>query len=140
MSGSVNRVIILGNLGQDPEIRHTQDGTAVANLSVATSQTWKKDGERRERTEWHRCTLWRKLAEIADKHLQKGSKVYLEGAIETHKWQDQNGQDRYTTEIVLRGYDGKLVMLGDGKRQEDSNTGGGSSAPPPPNLDDDLPF
>ncbi|MCK7461179.1 MAG: single-stranded DNA-binding protein [Sphingobacterium sp.] len=97
----VNRVIIVGNLGGDPEIRHTQGGDAVATLSVATSETWKdKSGEKQERTEWHRVVMWRRLAEIAQQYLRKGSKVYLEGKLQTRKWQAQDGSDRYTTEIV----------------------------------------
>lgn len=97
----VNKVIIVGNLGADPEIRHIQGGDAVATLSVATSETWKdKSGEKQERTEWHRVVMWRRLAEIAQQYLRKGSKVYLEGKLQTRKWQAQDGSDRYTTEIV----------------------------------------
>ena len=115
MAGSVNRVQILGNLGQDPEVRHTQGGKAVATLSVATSDQWKDaSGERQERTEWHRVVLWDRLAEIAQQYLRKGSKAYLEGSLQTRKWTDKEGIDRYTTEI--RG--DRLVMLGDGKRDE----------------------
>ena len=110
----VNRVIIVGNLGADPEIRHTQGGDAVATLSVATSETWKdKSGEKQERTEWHRVVMWRRLAEIAQQYLRKGSKVYLEGQLQTRKWQAQDGSDRYTTEIVAD----QMQML-------DSRTGG----------------
>lgn len=115
----VNRVIIVGNLGSDPEIRHTQGGDAVATLSVATSETWKdKSGEKQERTEWHRVVMWRRLAEIAQQYLRKGSKVYLEGKLQTRKWQAQDGSDRYTTEIVAD----QMQML-------DSRTGGDQSAP-----------
>lgn len=116
MSGSVNKVILVGNLGRDPEIRSTQDGLKIANLSLATSESWKdkSTGERREKTEWHRVVVFdEKLAEIAEKYLRKGSKVYLEGTLQTRKWQDQSGADKYTTEVVLQRYRGQIVMLGD---------------------------
>ncbi|RUO78593.1 single-stranded DNA-binding protein [Pseudidiomarina taiwanensis] len=102
-SRGINKVILIGNLGQDPEIRYTQNNTAIANLSIATSETWKdkQTGEPREQTEWHRCVAYRRLAEIAGEYLKKGSKVYVEGRLQTRKWQDQSGQDRYTTEIVI---------------------------------------
>jgi single-strand DNA-binding protein len=118
MAGSVNKVILVGNLGADPEIRSTQDGTRVANLRVATSENWRDraSGERRERTEWHRVVIFNeRLAEIAEKYLRKGSKVYLEGQLQTRKWTDQSGQDRYTTEVVLQRFRGELTML-DGAR------------------------
>jgi single-strand DNA-binding protein len=118
MAGSVNKVILIGNLGADPEIRHTQDGRAIANLRVATSESWrdKASGERREKTEWHRVVIFNEnLAKIAEQYLKKGSKVYLEGSIQTRKWEDQQGQERYTTEIVLQGFNGQLTML-DGRR------------------------
>ena len=105
MAGSVNKVILVGNLGRDPEIRTLQDGTKVANLSVATSETWRDrdSGERRERTEWHRVVIFNdRLADVAEKYLRKGSKVYLEGQLQTRKWTGQDGQDRYTTEVVLQ--------------------------------------
>ncbi len=114
MAGSVNKVILVGNLGADPEIRSTQDGTRIANLRVATSENWrdKMSGERKERTEWHRVVIFNeRLAEIAEKYLRKGSKVYLEGALQTRKWTDNSGQDRYTTEIVLQRFRGELTML-----------------------------
>jgi len=114
MAGSVNKVILIGNLGADPEIRRTQDGRPIANLRVATSETWrdKATGERREKTEWHRVVIFSEgLAKIAEQYLKKGSKVYLEGALQTRKWQDQQGQDRYSTEIVLQNFNGTLVML-----------------------------
>ena len=114
MAGSVNKVILIGNLGKDPEIRRTQDGRPVANLSVATSETWrdKATGERRERTEWHRVVIFNEgLCRIAEQYLKKGSKVYLEGQLQTRKWQDQSGQDRYSTEVVLQGFNSKLVLL-----------------------------
>lgn len=153
---SLNKACIIGNLGKDPEVRSTQGGTKVANISVATSERWrdKNSGEQKERTEWHRVTLWDKLAEIAEKYLTKGSKVYLEGKIQTRKWTDQNGQDRYSTEIVLQGFDAKLVML-DGKQdgggcQESSGQGdrdnsgqgdsGGGYGVGGGDLDDEIPF
>ena len=114
MAGSVNKVILVGNLGRDPEIRTLQDGTKVANLSVATSETWRDrdSGERRERTEWHRVAIFNdRLADVAEKYLRKGSKVYLEGQLQTRKWTGQDGQDRYTTEVVLQRYRGELTML-----------------------------
>jgi single-strand DNA-binding protein len=126
MAGSVNKVILIGNLGADPEIRHTQDGRPIANLRVATRDTWrdKSSGERRERTEWHRVVIFNEnLAKIAEQYLKKGAKVYLEGQLQTRKWEDQSGQERYTTEVVLQGFNAQLTML-DGK-QRDSSTGEG---------------
>src|SRR5580704_7287637 len=114
MAGSVNKVILVGNLGKDPEIRRTQDGRPIANLSVATSDSWrdKTTGERREKTEWHRVVIFNEgLCKIAEQYLKKGSKVYLEGALQTRKWQDQSGQDRYSTEVVLQGFNSQLTML-----------------------------
>ena len=111
---SVNKVILVGNLGKDPEIRHTQDGRPIANLSVATSEKWtdKRTGEFREKTEWHRVVIFNEgLCGVAEKYLKKGSKVYLEGALQTRKWQDQSGQDRYSTEVVLQVFNSKLVLL-----------------------------
>jgi single-strand DNA-binding protein len=125
MAGSVNKVILVGNLGRDPEIRSTQDGTRIANLSLATSDTWrdKNTGERRERTEWHRVVIFdEKLSEVAEKYLRKGSKIYVEGQIQTRKWQDQSGQDKYTTEVVLNRFRGTLTML---DTRRDSEGGGG---------------
>ena len=152
MAGSVNKVILIGNLGRDPEVRRTQSGDAVTNFSVATSEQWndRQTGERRERTEWHRVVIFGKQAEIAEKYLRKGRKVYLEGQLQTRKWQDQNGQDRYSTEIVLGRFNGVMTML-DGR-----NGGGGRSDNGPPDgdprsngfgpaattadMDDDIPF
>src|SRR5437879_8164269 len=114
MAGSVNKVILIGNLGADPEIRRTQDGRPVANLRVATSDSWrdKATGERRERTEWHRVVIFNEgLCRIAEQYLKKGAKVYLEGQLQTRKWQDQQGQDRYTTEVVLQNFNSQLTML-----------------------------
>jgi single-strand DNA-binding protein len=113
MAGSVNKVILVGNLGRDPEVRRTQDGRPVVNLSLATSETWrdKTTGERRERTEWHRVVIFNEnLCRIAEQYLKKGSKIYLEGQLQTRKWQDQSGQDKYTTEIVLQ-FNSQLTML-----------------------------
>lgn len=142
---SVNKAILIGNLGRDPEIRTTQSGDPVATLSVATSEHWKdrNTGDRRERTEWHRVVLWNKLAEIAEKYLHKGSKVYLEGQIRTRKWTDQSGQDRYSTEVVLSGYDAKLVMLDSStERSRDDSVDPAQQGPSGggPDLDDEIPF
>ncbi|MEI2385945.1 single-stranded DNA-binding protein [Breoghania sp. JC706] len=126
MAGSVNKVILVGNLGADPEIRRTQDGRPIANLSVATSESWRdrNSGERRERTEWHRVVIFNEgLCKIAEQYLKKGSKVYIEGQLQTRKWQDQNGQDKYSTEVVLQGFNSALTML-DG-RGEGGGQGGG---------------
>ncbi len=155
MAGSVNKVILVGTLGRDPEVRFVQDASRVANLSVATSESWrdKQSGERRERTEWHRVVIWNQnLAEIAEKYLRKGSKVYLEGQLQTRKWQDQSGQDRYTTEVVLARFRGELTML-DGRPEGGAPAGEDTGAPPPESgpetgtsggaaddLDDEIPF
>ena len=130
MAGSVNKVILVGNLGADPEIRRTQDGRPIANLSIATSDSWrdKNSGERRERTEWHRVVIFSEgLCRIAEQYLRKGSKVHVEGSLQTRKWQDQQGQDRYTTEVVLQNFGGTLHML-DG-RSGSSASGGMSDGP-----------
>src|SRR5690242_7001911 len=114
MAGSVNKVILVGNLGKDPEIRRTNDGRPIANLSVATSESWrdKNTGERKEKTEWHRVVIFSEgRAKVAEQYLKKGSKVYLEGALQTRKWQDKDGQDRYSTEVVLQGFNSSLQML-----------------------------
>ncbi len=162
MAGSVNKVILVGNLGRDPEIRTMQSGDKIANLSVATSESWndRQTGERRERTEWHRVVIFGRVAEVAEQYLRKGSKVYVEGSLQTRKWQDQSGQDRYSTEVVLQRFRGELQMLdraGDGEsrdryqdyggnsdRDRDRASGGGRSAAPAPamgpDLDDDIPF
>ncbi|MGR3486132.1 MAG: single-stranded DNA-binding protein [Paracoccaceae bacterium] len=124
MAGSVNKVILIGNLGRDPEVRTFQNGGRVCNLRIATSETWrdKQSGERRERTEWHSVAIFNEpLAKLAEQYLKKGSKVYLEGQLETRKWQDQSGQDRYSTEVVLRPYTGNMTFL-DGR---DGGSGGG---------------
>src|SRR6478752_6953065 len=114
MAGSVNKVILVGNLGADPEVRRTQDGRPIVNLSLATSESWrdKNSGERREKTEWHRVVIFNeKLGEVAEKFLKKGSKIYVEGALQTRKWTDQGGQERYSTEVVLQRFRGELTML-----------------------------
>lgn len=127
MAGSVNKVIIIGNLGRDPEVRNFQNGGKVCNLRIATSDTWKDKttGERKERTEWHSVAIFQEgLVRIAEQYLRKGSKVYIEGKLQTRKWQDQSGADRYSTEVVLQGFDGVLTML-DG-RSEGGQGGGGN--------------
>jgi single-strand DNA-binding protein len=127
MAGSVNKVILVGNLGRDPEIRSTQNGTKVANLSVATSENWrdKNSGERQEKTEWHRVVLFdERLVDVAERFLKKGSKVYLEGQLQTRKWTDQSGAEKYTTEVVLQRFRGVLTML-DGKGEGGGGMGGG---------------
>ena len=128
MAGSVNKVIIIGNLGRDPEVRSFQNGGKVVNLRIATSETWRdrNSGERKERTEWHSVAIFNEaLAKIAEQYLRKGSTVYIEGALETRKWQDQSGQDRYTTEIVLRPYNGNLTLLGGRGEGGGGSSGGG---------------
>src|ERR1700680_4863476 len=163
MAGSVNKVILVGNLGRDPELRSTQDGTRIANLAVATSESWRDrvSGERKERTEWHRVVIFNeRLAEVAEKYLKKGAKVYIEGALQSRKWTDNSGQERYTTEVVLQRFRGELTML-DGARGAGGSPPGaggydegglpdeprasGSAAPtrgrtPVNDLDDDIPF
>ena len=150
MAGSVNKVILIGNLGRDPEVRSFPNGGKVVNLRIATSETWRdrNTGERREKTEWHSVAIFAEgLARIAEQYLRKGSKVYLEGQLETRKWQDQSGQDRYTTEVVLRPYNSTLTMLdgrgeGGGGAQDygDDRMGGGESRSPIGQLDDEIPF
>lgn len=128
-SRGINKVIIVGNLGQDPEVRYTPNGKAIANLSIATSESWKdQQGQMQERTEWHRVAMFGKLAEVAGEYLRKGSQVYIEGKLQTRKWQDQNGQDKYTTEVVVDGFDGKMQMLG-GRAGGDAGFGGQKPAP-----------
>ena len=126
MAGSVNKVILVGNLGKDPEIRRTQDGRPIANLSIATSETWrdKGTGERKEKTEWHRVVIFtERLCKVVEQYLKKGAKVYIEGALQTRKWTDQSGVEKYSTEVVLQGFNSTLTML-DGR----SGGGGGSFA------------
>jgi single-strand DNA-binding protein len=154
MAGSVNKVILVGNLGRDPEVRHTQGGDAIVHLAVATSETWRdrQSGERRERTEWHRVVIFNEnLGKVAQQYLKKGSKVYIEGQLQTRKWTDQQGQEKYTTEVVLQRFRGELQMLdgraggsgggfdddrggGPGERSGGFERGGGDD------LDDEIPF
>lgn len=150
MAGSLNRVLLIGNLGSDPEVRRMQSGDAVVNLSIATSESWrdKQSGERREKTEWHRVVIFNDhLAKVAEQYLRKGMKIYLEGQLQTRKWQDQSGQDRYSTEIVLHKFRGELQMLdsrneGDrqgsqpSQRQSYAEASGGG----PVDLSDEIPF
>ncbi len=163
MAGSVNKVILVGNLGADPEVRHTQNGDPIVNLRLATSETWKdrQTGERRERTEWHRVVIFNEnLGRVAEQYLRKGSKVYVEGQLQTRKWQDQSGNDRYSTEVVLQRFRGELTMLdgrngggggggrddfgggsggggsGGGGRDDFGGSGGGGGA----DFDDEIPF
>src|SRR5579863_8936119 len=160
MAGSVNKVTLIGNLGRDPEIRSTQDGVRIANLALATSESWrdKVSGERKERTEWHRVVIFNeRLVEIAEKYLRKGSKIYVEGALQTRKWTDQSGQERYSTEVVLQRFRGELTML-DSRGGGSGGSGGFSESSPPDDtggnggggrrsggggggdLDDEIPF
>lgn len=153
----INKVILVGNLGQDVALKYTADGKAVTTLSVATSDNWtdKNTGEKQERTEWHRVSLFGKLAEIAGQYLHKGSKVYVEGKLQTRKWQDKDGNDRYSTDIVVSGFNGTLQMLD--RRDDTPNTGVSNTPQPSPaqqvtpevepvtpvdnsNFDDDIPF
>src|ERR1700735_1340970 len=151
MAGSVNKVILVGNLGKEPEIRRTQDGRPIANLSIATSDTWrdKASGERKEKTEWHRVVIFNKnLAEVAEKYLRKGAKVYLEGALQTRKWTDKDGAEKYSTEVVLQNFNGTLVMLdsrggGEGGGYVAGGARGASEAPASfqrDEMDDEIPF
>lgn len=159
MAGSVNKVILVGNLGQDPEIRRTQDGRPIANFSVATSERWRdrNSGEQREKTEWHRVVCFNEgLCKVIENYLRKGSKVYIEGQLQTRKWQDKDGNDRWTTEVVLQGFNSNLTMLdgrGDGggsseySRVEQGGGGGGDFGQSGPSfgggggdLDDEIPF
>ena len=151
----INKVILVGNLGQKPEVKYATNGSAIANLSVATSEAWtdKNTGQKQEKTEWHRVSLFGKLAEIAGQYLDKGSKVYVEGKLQTRKWQDKDGNDRYTTEVVVSGFNGVLQML---DRREDMGSAPTQSAPSAPQaqaapaqdpitpvdntFDDDIPF
>jgi single-strand DNA-binding protein len=155
MAGSINKVILIGNLGRDPEVRMTQDGAKIVTFSLATSEQWKDRDtqERKERTEWHRVVIFNeKLAEIAEKYLRKGSKIYVEGQLQTRKWTDQNGQEKYTTEVVISRFRGEITML-DGARGQSTNGDTDASLSAPNNniarepflpslgeIDDDIPF
>jgi single-strand DNA-binding protein len=149
MAGSVNKVILVGHLGKDPEARNLQSGGKVVNLSLATSQSWKdkSSGERQEKTEWHRVVIFNdKIGEVAERYLKKGAKVYVEGALQTRKWTDNSGAEKYSTEVVLQKFGGQLVLLGDGKRAGDDEPGDEyqpspqSSRKPAAPIDDDVPF
>ena len=164
MAGSVNKVILVGNLGRDPEVRTSQDGSKIVNLSLATSESWKDrtSGERKEKTEWHRVVIFNpNLADIAERYLKKGSTVYVEGALQTRKWTDQSGQEKYSTEVVISRFKGELTLLGGRDGGGGASAGGGdpygqSSSPaprsgggggssgggwePPADLDDEIPF
>lgn len=155
MAGSVNKVILVGNLGADPEIRRTQDGRPIANLRLATSESWrdKSTGDRKEKTEWHRVVIFNEgLCRIAEQYLKKGSKVYVEGSLQTRKWQDKDGQDKYSTEIVLQSFNSQLVILSGREREEDEQDIDeteerpaparriAGSAKTPIDLDDEIPF
>src|SRR5947209_4997861 len=151
MAGSVNKVILVGNLGKDPEVRRMQDGRPVVNLSVATSESWrdKASGERKERTEWHRVVIYNEnLAKVAEQYLRKGSKIYLEGQLQTRKFADRDGAEKYTTEVVLTRFRGELVMLdrsgGEGAERvpamAGAGAGGGDRSFQRDELDDEIPF
>ena len=161
MAGSVNKVILIGNVGKDPEIRRTQDGKAIANLSIATSESWrdKATGERKEKTEWHRVVIFNEgLCKVAEQYLKKGAKVYIEGQLQTRKWQDQSGADKYSTEVVLQGFGGSLTMLDTPQKLDADDmtyTGGAVGVLPPisqravasikrpatnADMNDDIPF
>ena len=152
MAGSVNKVILVGNLGRDPEVRRMTSGEPVVNLSVATSESWrdKASGERKEKTEWHRVVIFNKnLAEVAEKYLRKGAKVYVEGQLQTRKWTDKDGQEKYSTEVVLQNFRGELTMLdsrnggGEGGYAGGASRGGTSEAPAAfqrDEMDDEIPF
>lgn len=163
MAGSVNKVILVGNLGKDPEVRTTQDGQKIVNLTLATSETWndRASGERKERTEWHRVVIFNdRIADVAERFLRKGRKVYVEGALQTRKWTDQSGQERYTTEVVISRFRGELTILDTARNEEGAapapmrsspapmgaaggrsgGGGGGWDAPKGGDLDDEIPF
>lgn len=169
MAGSVNKVILVGNLGRDPEVRTSQDGSKIVNLSIATSETWKdrSSGERKEKTEWHRVVIFNpNLADVAERFLKKGSSIYVEGALQTRKWTDNQGQERYSTEVVIGRFKGELTLLGgrgeggsgddfgggyggggqqrssapSGGNSQGGKSSGGSGWEPPADLDDDIPF
>lgn len=143
----INKVILVGNLGQDPEVRYMPNGNAVANFSVATSESWKdkQTGETRDRTEWHRVVVFGKLAEIVGEYVKKGTQVYLEGQLQTRKWQDQAGNDRYTTEVVINAVGGTMQILGgrqnDGEQKQKAQPAQAQvQEAPPTDFDDDIPF
>ena len=141
MAGSVNKVILVGNLGRDPEVRYTQSNQKIVNLNIATSERWKdrSSGEMREKTEWHRVVIFNEnLAEVAEKYLTKGRPVYIEGQLQTRKWQDQSGQDRYTTEIVIQRFKGELTLLASGEGGGGGRRGGYDESNPPDDYGNDY--
>jgi single-strand DNA-binding protein len=148
MSGSVNKVILIGNVGAEPEIRRTQDGRPIANLRIATSESWrdKNSGERKEKTEWHRVVVFNEgLCKVVEQYVKKGSKLYIEGALQTRKWTDQAGADHYSTEVVLQGFNSTLTMLDGGRAPEreaepERKQGGGQPASFGQDLDSEIPF
>jgi single-strand DNA-binding protein len=164
MAGSVNKVILIGNLGRDPEVRHAQDGSKIVNLNLATSESWKdkNSGERKEKTEWHRVVVFNdRVADIAERYLKKGSKVYIEGALQTRKWTDKDGAEKYSTEVVISRFKGELTLLdgrgeggggsfdagpqsesdyGSPRQSAKAPAGAGGGWEPPADLDDEIPF
>lgn len=151
MAGSINKVILVGNLGGDPEVRHSQDGNKIVTFNVATSDSWKdKSGERKDRTEWHRVVIFSSgLADVAEKYLKKGSKVYVEGQLRTRKWQDASGADKYSTEVVLSGFNAYMIMLDrtsgaeggfDSESMPASADAGWDNTAPSGDIDDEIPF
>lgn len=146
MSGSINKVILVGNVGRDPEVRSTQDGTKIVNLTLATSERWRdrNSGEQRERTEWHRVVIFNEgLAKIAEQYIRKGSSIYVEGQLQTRKWTDQSGTEKYTTEVVLQRYRGEIALLGSKSDSQQQSSGGGYGGPPqggPSGMDEEIPF
>ena len=148
MARGLNKVMLIGNLGNDPEIRHTNSGMAVATLSLATAESWKDrdSGETRDKTEWHRVVFFGRVAEVAEQYLRKGSQIYIEGRLQTRKWQDDNGNDRYTTEVVLQNYGGTMTMLDTRNSGGDFQAAGNDSAPMEAvggsggEINDDIPF
>ena len=147
MASSLNKVQLIGNMGRDPEIRYTNDNRAIANLTIATTESWNsKDGGRQDKTEWHRVVVFGKLAEVVEKYMKKGDKVYFEGKLQTRQWTDKDGQERYTTEIVVDSFGGQMVMLGKGGAGESSSfdnapaASSNTAVSQEPDFDDDIPF
>ena len=143
MAGSVNKVILIGNLGRDPEVRSTQDGNKIVQLSLATSESWtdKRSGEKRERTEWHRIVVFNdQIADVAERYLTKGAKIYVEGQLQTRKWTDQSGEDRYATEIVLQKYRGEMTMLSSAASQNGGTSRSSGGGPAGGDSEDEIPF
>jgi single-strand DNA-binding protein len=147
MASSLNKVQLIGNMGRDPEIRYTNDNRAIANLTIATTESWNsKDGGRQDKTEWHRVVVFGKLAEVVEKYMKKGDKVYFEGKLQTRQWTDKDGQERYTTEIVVDSFGGQMVMLGKGGAAEGGSfdsapaSSSNTAVSQEPDFDDDIPF